>query len=303
MRKVKNTLIQFFILILIALSVIMYCNISTYKMLKVERKVEQKADTENYDKDDLEDIEDVRKFFLFYYEAKEYDIELYSYPAMGYNAREAVNKAQVLIGKYGEILLDFNKKLTFDKSSRDMILTSGAFELKLYFNVDIPLDGVSNYNTIPTGNGSWREKYDNYVFYKFGQAIEGSLINTSLQMLDLRTVTSNDKKSYEANSPIYLFSERQFSNYTKYCIYVVETKEFREFSNIKEIEVTDEFVSLEDKENYLFVYCIQHDFIIKAGKTDAEGLYWTYDPEIYLPKNFNDLFKEKLFIEHRQCNK
>lgn len=303
LEKEINMIFVFLIFISISLSIIMYCSINTYKMQKIDQKLQADVEINKiYDENDIEDIEKIRKFFLLYYEAKEYDISLDSILIpLSYKAKEAINQAQILLGKYGEILLDANKKLTFDKSNRDMKITSGAFELELYFNVDVPLDFL-DYDIIPTGNGSWRENNENYIFYKFGRAIEGSLISTYMKMLDLRTITS-DEKSYEANSPIYLFSERQFSNYPKYCVYVVETGEFREFPNIKEIEVTDEFVSFEDSENHLFIYCLQHDFIIHAGDTDGEGLYWTYDPEIYLPESFNNVLKEELFVEHRQCNK
>lgn len=296
LSDLKVQIIMWFMVpITISLLVIMYCTLNTYR---IQKEIAQKAYTEinkTYDNEDIESIEAVRKFFLFYYDAEEYDIV---FSAFQIKVRETVNQAQILIGKYGEILLDENKKLTFDKNSRDMKITNEAFELKLYFNVDVPL---SDCNVIPTCNGSWKEKDNDYMFYKFGKAIEGSLISTPLKMLDWRTVTSNDKKFYEANSPIYVFKERQFSRYSKFCVYVVETGEFREFSNIKEIEATDDFVSFRDKDNNLFVYCIQHDFIIQAGETD--GLYWTYDPYIYLPKGFNDVLKKQLFVEHKQCNK
>lgn len=303
--KVK-IIVYLSILITIANLVIMYCSFNTYKVQRVIAQGEKAVNVEinnYYDNEDIAAIETIRKFFLFYYEAEEYDIVPNLQIMTSDKAKEVINQAQILIGKYGEILLDMNKKLTFDTHSRNMKITSGAFELELYyFNVDIPFS-LSDYNIILTCNGSWKGKDNDYVFYKFGQAIEGSLISTSLRMLDLRTVTFNNEKTYKEDSPIYLFKERRFSSYSTYYVYVVKTGEFREIPNVKEIKATDEFVSFEDKDNNLFVYCIQHDYIIKAGETQEQGLYWTYDPEIYLPESFNDILKKELFIAHKQCNK
>ena len=238
----------------VGLLITLYYSAGTYYTMQEDIAQGKKSYVEinkSYDSQDIESIEAVRKFFLFYYEAEEYNIVLSGLQTtMSDKAREAVNQAQILIGKYGEILLDEHKKLTFDKNSRDMKITNEAFELKLYFNVDVPLDMLSDYNIISIGNGSWKENNNDYVFYKFGKSIEGGL-----------------------------------------------------FPNVKEIKATDEFASFEDKDNNLFVYCRQHGCIIQAGATYGQDLYWTYDPEIYLPESFNDVLRKELFVEHKECNK
>lgn len=293
------------ILILIALLILIsqfYGNYDTY--------IKEKNLNRGYAKEDIETIEEVREFFLFYSNAYKYDISESSLVNQ-YNekTRRIMNNAQILLGKYGKIRLDSQQKLTYDKNSRLLKITSNGLEKVTNIGVDIPWPFIYLVNDIiiPSGNGSYVWNEGRYIYYQFGKRNDDKIIEIPseyLKMKDLRFINSrNEEMSYESNSQYYIF----FDTLTKsdYYIYLVDEDKWIEFDNIRDIKVEKDFISFIDESNNCYVYCIEHKSKIYAGKVEDESvLYWDNNPvRMYLPDSIslNSSLKEDLFKKHLKC--
>lgn len=309
--KINRKINAIIVLLVLNLAIVGYCAYNFHEMNEEKNNINEEKDNinEGYAEKDIETINKVRDFYLFYFKADEYGIFIERDLT---NCMFIVDESRELLRKYGELQLDENKKLVYNEK-REIQIIQEAFELNTGFNVDIPshmyyyLESVE----IATEYGTW-VKVDRgvleYVLYLFGNVmdtIEFKNVYDTLLMLDISEF--NIGKTYKADTPYYLFrdGEKSSKEYQDYYIYVIDENEWIKFSSVKEMKIEDDYISYIDSNDVLYVYCIEHNSVIYVGKVEKEEfLIWTYEPvHIYLTDSVNadSRWKKKLFVTHEMC--
>lgn len=310
--KINRKINAIIVLLVLNLAIVGYCVYNFHEMNEEKNNINEEKNNinEGYAEKDIETINEVRDFYLFYFKADEYGIFIERDLT---NCMAIVDESRELLRKYGKLQLDENKKLVYNEK-REIQIIQEAFELNTGFNVDIPSHMYYYYlesTEIPTEYGTW-VKVDRgvpeYVLYLFGNVmdtIEFKNVYGTLLMLDISEF--NIRKIYKADTPYYLFrdGEKSSKEYQDYYIYVIDENEWIKFSSVKEMKIEDDYISYIDSNDVFYVYCIEHNSEIYVGKVEKEEfLIWTYEPvDVYLPDSVNadsDL-KNKLFVTHEMC--
>lgn len=303
--KINRKINAIIVLLVLNLAIVGYCAYNFHEMNEEKNNI-----NEGYAEKDIETINEVRDFYLFYFKADEYGIWLEHYRFS--HCMTIVDESRELLRKYGELQLDESKKLVYNEK-REIQIIQEAFELSTGFNVDIPshIDMSLASVEIATEYGTW-VKVDRgvpeYVLYLFGNVmdtIEFNNVYGTLLMLDISEF--NIGKTYKADTPYYLFRDgkKSLKEYQDYYIYVIDENEWIKFSSVKAMKIEDDYISYIDSNDVFYVYCIEHNSEIYVGKVEKEEfLIWTYEPvDVYLPDSVNadsDL-KNKLFVTHEMC--
>lgn len=303
--KINRKINAIIVLLVLILAIVGYCGYNCYEMQEEKNDINK-----GYEEKDIETINEVRDFYLFYFKADEYGIYFEHY--MLSHCMAIVDESRELLRKYGELQLDEDKKLVYNEK-REIQIIQEAFELNTGFNVDIlsHMDMYLESKEIATGYGTW-VKVDRgvpkYVLYLFGNemdTIEFDNVYGTLFMLDISEF--NIGKTYKSDTPYYLFKDGKKSSkeYQDYYIYVIDENEWIKFSSVKKMKIENDYISYIDSNDVFYVYCIEHNSKIYVGKVEKdESLKWVYEPvDIYLPNSVNadpDL-KNKLFVTHEMC--
>lgn len=301
--KINRKINVVIVLLLLILAIACYWSHNFYEMQKEKNNINK-----GYAEEDIETINEVREFFLFYFKAEEYGVWLADLEFS--NCMTIVDNSRELLRKYGEIQLDEDKKLAFNKKRKIQIVQE-AFTLDTEFNVDVKSHS-SNYivsGEVVTELGTWERVNSGipkYVLYLFGNemdTIEFDNVPLTLSMVDISKLNFSGSV-YKVDTKYYLFGDRNkySQEYQDYYIYVIDENEWIRFTSIRDIKIENDFISFIDSDNYFYVYCIEHNSTIYVGEVaEGESLSWNYDPVyIYLPDSNN--LDTSLFITHEKCN-
>lgn len=232
-----------------------------------------------YNEEDLDEIDKIRDLFSVYLKSAKYDKldtpEIDLRDQYSAQTSETINIAQRLLAKYERIRIDADTFLSFDNSR--YITVTGMSTFTTNVNVDIPVK--RNYYLfseyfVPTANGSWcvyPNALDNeFHFFQFGKEISSSTIKSdcALEMIDQRFINisyldPNEKNPYN-NSSFYLFKSKVLD---KIYIYNINKKKWKTLDDVRDVKVTEKFISLITTKDEFYVYCVKDDLLFKVGKT------------------------------------
>lgn len=263
-----------------------------------------------YKEEDLNDIEEVRNLFVSYIASAKYDV--YNEPQINLcsNTKTTgiIKKAQRLLDKYNRIKIDTDTLLSFDNNSRCITISTDIFTFETDVNVDIPPSLLLDYdNLVPADNGTWcaldvsipdTTFYSVFYFFQFGTELRSSTIKSDcgLRMIDKRFVNNSyfnhsEEDPFLEDNKFYLFKSISSDK-----LYIYNTdKEMWKSSDgeVRDVKVTDEFISLITTTNILYMYCIKDSSLFKVGKTE-KSLHLDYEEIAYLPDEYTMADIEKL---------
>lgn len=306
LRKMDIKINCLCILSVLMLIVLIFYGYNIYEIRKVQ--LQEENINEGYAEEDIETINEVRDFFLCYYDVQKYDGDFnYWGPS---NA--IVDKARELLRKYKQIKLDEDKVLMYSEVKRNIQITQEAFILDTEYNVDILSsygEWIYSYTTIGTPYGTWA-KIDRgipeYKLFLFGTVMETIELNDNYRQVDMVDISEiNSSQSYQLDTKYFLFEDYR-RDVDDYYVYAIDENEWIPFKSIKDIAITDDYISFISSENVFSVYCIKHNTrnVVNVLEED-EKLTWIYEPvSVYIPGSMEDNSNllEEIFEYHERCN-